>query len=84
MVPPGKPDREVSLVIFSLYLEICLRMCTDRANLRGFPAYADMSAVGALPYHVAVLGKYQVAVYIGKKLPISFFMFFFNLGYAFK
>ena len=37
-----------------------------------------MSAVGALPYRVAVLGEYKVAFYVCKELSVSFFVLFFN------
>ena len=42
------------LVVFGFDLEIRLRMNTHRAKERCVFAYDNMSAVAALPYHVAV------------------------------
>ena len=37
--------KNTKLIIFSLYFKIALRMSADRANVRRFFSYADMSAV---------------------------------------
>jgi hypothetical protein len=66
------------LIVFCSYLEVSLRVRTDRANFGRSLANYDMAAVGALPYSVAVLGEYQVAFYVCKQLSVSFFVFLFN------
>lgn len=45
------------LIILSLDVEVGLRMITYRANFRSLLANHDMSAVSALPDHVAVFGE---------------------------
>ena len=57
-------------------------MCAYRADFRRFLAYADMSAIGTLPNHIAVLGEYHISFHVCKKLSVSILMLFFNLGNA--
>ena len=59
-------------------------MGADRAYLRRFFANADMAAVGALPDHIPVLGKYQFLFNVFKELAVSFLMLLFNGGHALK
>ena len=50
-------------------------MRADGAELGRVFADDDMSAVGALPNRVAVLGKYQPVFHVGKQLFIPFLVF---------
>ena len=52
------------LKVFFVNLEIALRMCTYRANLRCFGAYHDMAAVSAFPNLYLALFKYLGILYI--------------------
>ena len=45
--------KRVALIVFGLDLEICLRVVANRANFGSLLAYADVTAVGALPDAVA-------------------------------
>ena len=56
--------RNVPLKIIFVNLEVALRMCTYRANLRCFGAYHDMAAVSAFPNLYFALFKYLGILYI--------------------
>ena len=53
-------------------------MCADRADLGRLPANHDMSAVGALPYTVAVAGKDQLILDIPEQPAVAFLVLLFD------
>ena len=59
-------------------------MIADRADFRGFLADDDVTAVGALPDHVAFAGEDEAFLDVGKELAIAFFVFFFDLADHFE
>lgn len=65
-------------------MEVALRMCAYRTDLRRFFSDDDMSAVGALPDHVAFLGKNKSAVDVGDQLTITLLMLLFDFSNGFK
>ena len=66
------------LVIVSLEFKVGFRMCADRADLGRLPANHDMSAVGALPYTVAVAGKDQLILDIPEQPAVAFLVLLFD------
>ena len=74
----------IRLIVFSLDLEVSLRVCTYRAYLRSFAALYSMSAVVAVPYNFRISFEYDTFFDVSQKLSVSFFMFLFDLSYAFK
>ena len=73
-----------SLIIFSFDLEICLWMRAYRTKLRSLLADYNVSAVCALPNHIAIAGENKSVVEVFKQLTIPFLMLFFNLADHFK
>ena len=43
-------------------------MCANGTNLGSLLSDNDMSAVGALPYHIIVTGEYKTAFHVFEKL----------------
>ena len=61
-----------------------MRVSAYRANFRSLLANVDVSAVGALPYAVAVAREHQFFFHVAEQLAIAFFVLFFDGGNAFK
>ena len=68
-----------SLVIFSVYFEVALRMIAGRTNLRRLGADNDMSAVSAFPDFDFALGEHFLCLYIVQERAVSFLVVFFDL-----
>ena len=67
-IPDRVGDFYVLSVIFSLDLKIGLGMCANGANVGGVLANHDMTAISALPDHLAIAGEYDAALNICKEL----------------
>ena len=68
-------------IIFGADLEITLRMRADRAYLRSFFPYDDVSAVSAFPDFYLALFEYRGCLYIFEKRAESFFVLFFYISF---
>ena len=55
-----------------------------RAKLGSLLAYHDVTAVGALPYHVIILGEYDAVFDIADELAVASFMFSLDLADHFE
>ena len=59
-------------------------MIADGADFGSALADNDVAAVEALPYSVAVLGKHELAVDVGKQFEVAFFMLSLDGAHAFE
>ena len=57
-----KPHFLFKLIVFSLHHEICLWMCTNRANFRCFFTNMNVTTVRTNPHHIAISREYNVLV----------------------
>ena len=64
--------------VFSVDLEVSLRMVADRTDIGSGGADYDVAAVAAFPDTVAVFGEDKAALDVLKQLAIACFMLFFN------
>ena len=60
------------LVVLGLYLEVSLWMVADGAYVGSLGAYDDVSAVGALPDDIAVLGEDAFFLYVVQQTTVAF------------
>ena len=62
-------------------LEVTLRMCARRANLRGLSPHHDVSAVTAFPNFYFTLLEHFLRLHIFQQGTIAFFMVLFNVSH---
>ena len=78
---PGRDLVKKISIVFGLDLEVALRVIAYRTGVGSLGTDYDMSAVCALPYHVAVSGEYEPIFDIFDKLSVALLMLFFDSGY---
>ena len=74
----------VKLIIFCLYLEVSLRMVTYGAYFRSLLTNHDMTAIGTLPDHVAILREHPLLLDVVEQFTIAGLVLSLNLSHALK